>query len=285
MGAVTSCCIYFSGLRFRFRFPSPVELPKELTDLQCDDTDEVDEEFEICLITSPIPLEEKPLNSHIGTEIYLTDKGWLRIYSPLTAANGCQVACLLCPDGNNKLFYPASKWGHYSKSLHLLHLIGGEALLIKYDAFLLHSAVVMVNGKMVLFSGPSGAGKSTQAALWAAHRNAEVINGDRCVVMRREDGFYGGGSPWCGTSDIRRPEMAPIAGIFLVEQAEENTLNRLGKEAFLPLFSQTTVNSWDPAFMAALTGLFDGLLREIPVYRLRCRPDKEAVDLVYDTLF
>ncbi len=281
----TQCCVAFSGLRFRFRFPSPVGLMTDFRNLQCPDDGQVDEEFAVRLLTTPLALSGKPVATYPTIQIYKTDEGWLRIFTPLTAEDGCQVACLLCPDGLHKLYYPASRWHEFSPSIHLTHLIGGEALLLKHDAFLLHSSVVMINGKMVLFSGPSGAGKSTQADLWVKHRGAEVINGDRCVVMRKNGLFYGGGSPWSGTSGIYRPEQAPIAGIFLVHQASENSLERLGARAFPPLFTQTIVSPWDGEFMEKITRLFSELLSQIPVYRLNCRPDEDAVRLVYDTLF
>lgn len=245
----------------------------------------MDEEYEICLLNSPLKPEAKLLHTLSGIQIYPTDQGWLRIYSPLIAEDGCQVACLLCPDGKNKLYYPASMWDFFSRSFHCLHLIGGEVLLLKYNAFLLHSSIAMVNGKMVLFSGPSGAGKSTQADLWAKYLGADVINGDRCVIMKKDDVFLGGGSPWCGTSGIRRREQAPIAGIFLVNQAPENSLQRLGFQAFAPLFTQTIVNSWDQAFMEKVTQLFSDMLSQVPIYRLDCRADEEAVKLVYHTVF
>lgn len=218
-------------------------------------------------------------------ELYRTREGWLRVYSPLIAEDGCQVACLLRPDGKNKLYYPASRWAFYSSSLHCIHLIGGETLLLKQNAFLLHSSVVLFNGKVVLFSGPSGAGKSTQASLWEQHLGATVVNGDRCVIRKLSDGFYGGGSPWSGTSGIYRPEQAPIAGIFLVHQAPENSVQRLGRAAFPALFGQTIVNSWDSAFMEKITELFSEMMAQVPIYRLNCRPDEGAVKAAYHTLF
>lgn len=285
MTSSNSRCISFSGITVRFVFPGVIPSVQDFADLLCEDPGKVDEEYEIVLLSSPLPLPEKPVCTHSGIQIYSTDQGWLRVYSPLIAEDGCQVACLLCPDGRNKLFYPASMWDFYAQSFHCLHLLGGEVLLLKYNAFLLHSSVVMINGKMVLFSGPSGAGKSTQADLWVKYRGAELINGDRCVIMKRDNGFYGGGSPWCGTSGIRRRELAPIAGIFLIHQAPENSIRRLGFEAFAPLFTQTIVNSWDQAYMDKVTTLFSEMLSRIPVYRLRCRPNEEAVRVAYNTLF
>lgn len=280
-----SFCIRFSGITIRFVFPTALTVPECYTALQCQDTGSVDLEYRIELLSTPLRPVTEPVYRRGDATIYPTDKGWLRIYSALTAADGCQVACLLCSDGKNVLYYPASRWEHYRKFWHSAHLLGGEAILLRHNAFLLHSSVVAVNGKTILFSGPSGAGKSTQASLWERYAGAQILNGDRCVVMKKEDGFYGGGSPWSGTSGIYRPEQAPIAGIVLLRKGPENRLRRLGFDAFAPLFSQTTVNSWDSGFVDAVSALYGQLLDQVPVYELECRPCDEAVELVYRELF
>lgn len=278
-------CISFSGITIRFLLPGHAQLPKSLTAFLCEDPGQVDEEFQICLIEQPLPVREQPDFSEGSIRLYQTEKGWLRVYSMLIEEDGCQVACLLSRDGRNKLFYPAARWDFYAEDFRCIHLIGIETILLKRSAFLLHSSVVCKDGKMVLFSGPSGAGKSTQANLWAEHLGAEVINGDRCVIMEKDGVFTGSGSPWSGTSGIYRREQAPIAGIFLVHQAPENSVVPLGRVAFSALFSQTVVNSWDSAFMERITGLFARLMTQIPVYQLNCRPDREAALLAYRTLF
>lgn len=287
MERVDSVSIAICGIALRFRFPTPVQLGSEFTAFLCDDSVEPDEIFQVQLLMEPLVPDVPVYAKSNNNLIYQTDKGWLRIYSSLTAEDGCQVACLFCPDGNHTLYYPASQWESYIRDdFRCMHLICAELLLIRRSAFLLHSSMVMIHDRIILFSGPSGAGKSTQADLWAKFTDAQVINGDRCVIMEQEGKFYGGGSPWCGTSGIRRREQAPIAGIFLVKQADENSIQRLqGLQAFLPLFSQTLVNSWDSQFMAQLTSLYERLLARIPVYKLNCRVDEEAVRLVYRTLF
>lgn len=278
-------CISFSGITLRMILPAPAELPDELTAFLCDDPGTVDAEYEVRLIREPLCPGTDPVHRERGIEFHKTEEGWLRIYRSLIAKDGCQVACLLCPDGKNRLYYPASRWDFYAAPLRCIHLLGIESLLLRRDAFLLHSSVVLLEGKTVLFSGPSGAGKSTQAALWAQHLGAKVVNGDRCIIMKRPDGFYGGGSPWSGTSGIYHPDQAPIAGIFLVHQAPENSVQRLGRAAFAPLFTQTVLNSWDPEFMAQVSRLFSELLTHVPVYRLNCRPDEAAVMTAYRTVF
>ena len=272
-----SFCFSFSGIVIRMTLPKAARLPDALTAFLCEDPGIVDAEYEICLIQTPLNPCSQATYHERGADIYHTEEGWLRIYCPLIEADGCQVACLLCPDGKNKLYYPEAKWDYYAEQLNFLHLIAIETPLLQRNAFLLHSSVVLWNGKTILFSGPSGAGKSTQAQLWQTHLHAKILNGDRCVVMKKEDGFYGGGSPWSGTSGIYDPDQAPIAAIFLVHQADENRVTALGRGAFAPLFTQTVVNSWDPNFMAQITDLFSELIGQVPIYRLDCRPDEDAV--------
>lgn len=284
MASPYSVCIRFSALTFRFLFPQMLSLPAEFQDLRCEDC-VPDESIEIRLLTEPLQIHSDPVHVRAGQSIYRTKEGWLRIYNPLTAGDGCQVACLLCPDGNHILYYPASRWDYFSKSLRCMHLICGESLLIRHRAFLLHSSVVQHRGKAVLFFGSSGAGKSTQARLWAEHLGADIINGDRCVIMERDGIFYGGGSPWCGTSGIHRKEQYPIAGIFFLHQAEENSIHPLLRDALPALMPQITVNSWDGNFMNTLMDLLIAMLGQVPIYHLNCRADRDAVNLACSALF
>lgn len=285
MSRLFSFCLRFAGITTRFVLPTVITLPDHFEPFRCEDTATPDEEYRVELLHTPLRPQEPMLRHEGNADIYHTNQGWLHIHPTLTDADGCQVACLFCPDGHHTLYYPASQWNEYSRKWRCGHLICGERLLLRHDAMLLHSSVVRINGKAVLFSGPSGAGKSTQANLWHAHLGAEILNGDRTVIRKTDEGFIASGSVWSGTSGIHRPEHAPIAGIFLLNQAEENRVEQLRFDAFAPLFSQTILNSWDTAFMDQAAGLYAQLLEEVNVYRLHCRPDQDAVELAYHTLF
>ena len=273
------------GIVVRFVCPTPIPLPDSFLALRCEDSAAPNDIYTINLLTSPLRPTEPLVTTEGETRIYHTEKGWLHIYPALGDEEGCQVACLFCPDGNHTLYYPASRWEEYSQNLLCAHLICGERLLLRHNAILLHSSFVICGGKAVLFSGPSGAGKSTQAALWNKHLGVPVINGDRTVIRLQNDEFLAGGSIWSGTSKIYYPDTAPIAGIFLVEKAPYEKVERLGFDAFVPLFSQTLVNSWDPEFMEKALDLLGKLMEQIPVYRLFCRPVPEAPQLGLETLF
>ena len=275
----------FSGITVEFRLPSPIQLPEHFAHLLQENVAQPHDCYTLELLTTPLTPAEPMLRSEGEARIYHTEKGWLHIYPALGDGNGCQVACLFCPEGHHRIYYPASRWEEYSRVWNCTHLICGERLLLKNDALLLHSSLVFYEGKAVLFSGPSGAGKSTQARLWQEHLGARIVNGDRTVVRKTQDGFLGGGSLWSGSDRIFCPDHAPIAGIVLVEHGTQNQLERLGFEAFKPLLTQTLVNSWDPAFMSRVVELLSELMECIPIYRLSCRPERSAVELVRDTLF
>lgn len=277
--------IKFANLKIEFVFPSQVNVPEELSVFRVEASEEPDIVFGVQLLESPIQVSDKPFAKYRGLKIYQRSDGWLRVYSELTAEDGCQVACLLEKSGKNVLYYPASKWEHYSQEIHLLHLLGIEEILLEYEALLLHSSIVQLHDQVVLFSGPSCVGKSTQASLWKEYLGAEILNGDRCIIRKIEKVFYGCGSPWAGTSGIYRKEMFPIKGIFILQQAKENTVRSLKREAFVKLYQQCIVHSWDEEFTKKISDLLIELLEQIPVYELSCRPDKEAVELAYRTLF
>ena len=278
--------ISFSGLTLGFTQPKlPFALCEAFSALFCRNEAESDAEYEIVLLDTPLVPAGPPRHTYCGINLYQTDEGWLRIHPLRCSENGCQVACLLRPNGRHTLYYPAALWDQYANPLYCAHLMGLETVLIKKNAFLLHSSVVMLEGKAVLFSGPYGAGKSTLARLWQKKLGAQILNGDRCVVMEKEDGFYGGGSPLAGTSGIYRREQAPIAAIFLPEKADHCQVTPLGLSALAPMLGQTLINSWDGEFMSRLMLLYQQLLDQVPVYRFACTPDQAAVDLSYHTAF
>lgn len=278
-------CISFSGITLRFSLPSKIKLPECFSDLLCEDTDTPAAEYQVQLLSQPLRPEGYAVFERNDFSVYKTEEGFLRIYNPLTAEDGCQVACLIRQSGKNILYYPASQWDRYKEHWHCTHLLCGELLLHYQNAILLHSSVVETHGKVLLFCGESGAGKSTQANLWKQYQNAEILNGDRCVISCKNGIFYGGGSPWSGTSGIYRREQYPIGGIVLLKKASVNSLTYVGAKAFQPLLSQTTLNTWDKDFMNKSADFIVHLCSSVPVFELSCRPQKEATNLVYNEVF
>ena len=168
---------------------------------------------------------------------------------------------------------------------NLFYHIQLESLLLRQNCVILHAACVETALGGLLFSGPSGIGKSTQAELWCRFEGARLLNGDRPILGRRSGVWRAYGSPYAGSSKCYRNDSTPVRALILLEQGPACVIRRAScAEAVRRLLEQITLNQWDPAFVSRVCALLDALLGEIPVYVLRCTPDRRAVDLLRQTL-
>lgn len=168
----------------------------------------------------------------------------------------------------------------------LLNILGLEKLLLRYNALILHASFIRWQGKGILFSAPSGTGKSTQAALWEKYMEAEVLNGDRAGIRYTDGGWRAYGLPYAGTSRIFRNSSAPIHAIVVLRQSPENQIRPMRTaEALCTLLPEFSAHRWDSVFMNSVLDIAGELISQIPIYCLECRPDREAVQLLHDTLF
>ena len=191
----------------------------------------------------------------------------------------------LQPDGNVSLWVKEGCEGYFSGTAGIFNRIGPEALLLQHGALLLHSSLVRFGGGAIVFAGPSGVGKSTQAALWQQHLGAEVLNGDRTVLRCQNEIWTGYGSPYAGTSGIYRNESAPVGALVVLNQAKDNTLERItAMQALRRCWPELSVHRWDQGFVEKSMDLFLRFAQQIPVYMLSCRPDREAVLLLKEEL-
>lgn len=158
--------------------------------------------------------------------------------------------------------------------------------MLAYGGFLLHAAVIEVDGRAYAFSAPSGTGKSTHIALWRRllGERVQIVNGDKPILRYRDGHFIAYGTPWCGKEGWQRNASAPLAAICFLERSEENRIRRLtSAEAIDHVFHQL-LRPKTAAEMDATLSLTDTLLREVPIYLLGCNISEEAARLAYETL-
>lgn len=149
----------------------------------------------------------------------------------------------------------------------------------------IHAAAIEYKNAGLLFSAPSKTGKTTHARLWEKYYNTRMINGDRPAIVLQDDKATVHGSPWSGTDIVYRTCEYPLKAIVLLEQSLKNLVEEVPRRnqlmEVLPRFIM-------PYYNEELTDLalynIEKLLEIVPVYRLKCRPDKEAVDILKDQL-
>ena len=106
---------------------------------------------------------------------------------------------------------------------------------------------------------------------------AETVNGDRTVICSEGEGYTAYGSPVAGSSAVFRYGGDRVTALVLPEKSRENEAVRIsGAEAVRAVFSQATVNSWSPRDTERVLDIICGFTSCIPVYRLRCTPDRRA---------
>ena len=166
----------------------------------------------------------------------------------------------------------------------VLNAMGAEHLIAKAGGFLFHCSYIDYGGRAILFTAPSGTGKSTQAELWAKHRGAEIINGDRAAVCMR-DSVLAEGIPFCGSSEYCNNRTLPIVAIVYLSQAPKTVLRKLkGMEAFTKIWEGVSINTWIREDVEAVSTAVLRAASEIPVYHLSCTPDESAVNALEEAL-
>lgn len=160
-----------------------------------------------------------------------------------------------------------------------------EKRLYPYEQFIFHSASIVLQGKTLLFTAPSGGGKSTQASLWEKYRNVSIVNGDRSLLVKKEDGFYTYGWPICGTSKICNNEQYPLLCIVVVQKDKENFVEELDyKTKVKTLISEMTINYHNIDFIQKAMDFIEQLASHTVMYRLHCTISEDAVTCLEERL-
>lgn len=166
-------------------------------------------------------------------------------------------------------------------------MIAFSILTSRMQMIKVHASVTELHGRALIFMGVSGTGKSTHSRLWRQFvPGATLLNDDEPIVRQMSDGsvrVYG--CPWSGSTPCYRAEWAEVAAFVHLYQAPENKLSQLsGRAAFDSLYSSTAFMLSEPKSQLASFNTVADILERIPLYRLDCRPDEQAVSLTHSLL-
>ena len=196
-------------------------------------------------------------------------------------------ACILWEKESKTIqcMYLEGKEEYLNYSRNILNHVGIENLLNASDGLLMHASFVEWQNEAILFCGPSGIGKSTQAKLWVEHENAEIINGDRAALRLIDEIWNAYGLPYAGSSGIYKNRRVPLKAIVVLQKDLKNSIEKLDPiSAIKYLYSEITIHRWDRSFVSQNWEQCMKLLSTIPVYKLNCRVDKEAVETLKQEL-
>lgn len=169
------------------------------------------------------------------------------------------------------------------------YALAGECFyrrLLSFDGMMLHSSVVEYKKKAYLFSANSGVGKSTHTHLWLDYiPDTHILNDDKPAIRLVDGEYRAYGTPFSGKYDENMNLGVPIGAIVFLERAKENSIRKISPAEIVPLiYQQTTQPIASPKHMNILFGFLDGLLKEVPVYKLSCNISADAVKTSFEQL-
>lgn len=159
--------------------------------------------------------------------------------------------------------------------------------LIRFNGIMLHASAVVYDGKAYLFSAPSGTGKSTHTRLWLKYfgeDRAYILNDDKPAIRKAGGIYYACGTPFSGKVDMSRNEMVPLQAICVLKRGTENSIRLLGNDDALYGILNQTLRPSAKQNMMDMLDIVDDILKNIPVYELRCDISEEAVRIAYERM-
>lgn len=155
------------------------------------------------------------------------------------------------------------------------------------NTLLMHSSVIVKDGKGYLFLGKSGTGKSTHSQLWIDNLGGcELLNDDNPVLRIEENGeIHVYGSPWSGKTPCYRNLDYPVGAIVDLHQAKTNRIRKLSiVEAYAMMYVSCSGARFIKEMADGLHASSERVICTVPCYSLDCLPNAEAAFLCYNTV-
>ena len=160
--------------------------------------------------------------------------------------------------------------------------------LTDYDAFVMHSAALEMDGEAYVFAAKSGVGKTTHMKLWLEEfgTRARVVNGDKPIYRFLEDSdgrkLYACGTPWCGKERMGSNIMSPVKAICFLERGTANRIRRLEEGEIIGRIFHQLLMPREETAMSCFLDMIDRMLATVDCFSLQCNTEREAAQVAYE---
>lgn len=153
-----------------------------------------------------------------------------------------------------------------------------------YDAFVIHGAVLNLDGEAYAFTAKSGVGKTTHTRLWLDRfgKRVHYLNGDKPIIRFFDGVPYACGTPWKGKEGYGVNERAPLRAIAFLGRGAENTASEVPPDSVVTrLVTQMYLPKADARATVATMRLADRLVGCVRLVELKCNMDPSAAEVSY----
>lgn len=159
--------------------------------------------------------------------------------------------------------------------------------LLQFDAMMLHSSAVVMDGYAYLFSAPCGTGKSTHTTMWReafGYDRVLMLNDDKPALRLENGRWYAYGTPWSGKTAQNINMKVPLGGICVLTRGEANEIAPFGGLPATLVLLEQTMRIPTPEGRGRLLELINNLLEKVPVWKLKCTPTKDAAQVSHKAM-
>jgi hypothetical protein len=136
-------------------------------------------------------------------------------------------------------------------------------------------------GRGHLFVGQSTAGKTTMAKLWESEPNSIILSDDRIILRRTGNKIWMYGTPWHGEAMLACPTRAALTAVYFLGRGQKNELvTQKALDSISRLFACSFPPFYDRDALDFTLTFLEDVVRNVPCYELKFRPDKRIVELI-----
>ena len=170
-----------------------------------------------------------------------------------------------------------------------LHALIGltSAFLLKNMGCIFHGVAFIHRGYAWILTGPSGVGKTTQFLNWytAYPGDISILNGDKPILKMENSRITVYPSPWNGKERMGDLKAAPLAGIVVLKQGNQNELKCIDPDLGIrKVFSQFWISPETNEEVYNLAAITDCIFRHYPVYEYMNLGNQDSTDLLKKTI-